>query len=81
MYQVTATMSHPLSKQRVKWTGVFIPKDKKVKVNRAKIIEQTTQFCKSKIGVSENFRREEIRVRVEITMIKCDFMIVEDKID
>ena len=81
MYQVTATMSHPLSKQRVKWTGVFIPKDKKVKVNRAKITEQTTQFCKNKIGISEKFNREDIRVKVEITKIKCDFLIVEDKID
>jgi len=45
MYQVTATMSHPMSKQRVKWIGIYMPKDKKVKVNRDKIIEQSTQFC------------------------------------
>ena len=81
MYQVTATMSHPLSKQRIKWTGIFMPKDKKVKVNRDKITEQTTQFCKSHIGVDASFNREQIKVKVEITKIKCDFFIVEDKID
>lgn len=81
MYQVIATMSHLLSKQKVKWTGVFIPKYKKQKVNRAKITEQTIQFCKSNIGIDASFNRDQIRVKVEITKIKCDFFIVEDKID
>ena len=81
MYQVTATMSHPMSKQRVKWIGIYMPKDKKVKVNRDKIIEQSTQFCKSRIGMDASYDRELIKVKIEITKIKCDFLIVEDKID
>lgn len=81
MYQVKTTVTHPGSRSRILWNGVFAPKDKKVRVNKEKITEQTTEFVKKNIKLPNTLDPEKLRIKVEITKIKMDFYIVEDKID
>ena len=81
MYQVVVTMSYKGSKQRIKSTGVFMPKDKKKTVNKQKIIDQTTEFMRKNVGIADGFDREQINIKCEVSKIKGDFIIVEDKLD
>ena len=81
MYSVKATIRHPKVKQRINWTGVFMPTEKKLKTNRVKIEEQTIAFVKKHIKLPELLPVDELIIKVEITKIKCDFIVVEDKID